>query len=131
VITTNVDDNDTIITISFTLMLVFWVVTLYGLAGGLKEFRRNTPFPSSTLKMETVRFSRTLVCTYKSRRQHLHRHENLRSQIYFAFYVGHILKKNEKTFVFYKVEQRLVILACNTDVIPDTNIETEETDIQF
>jgi hypothetical protein len=53
-------------------MLLFWVVTPCRLVGCCyKRFgRKNCPFrteANSTLKMERVCFSETLVCTYKSK----------------------------------------------------------------
>lgn len=69
-------------------MLIFWLILPCGPVG-TPTFRRNILYPSSEQNVETVCFSETLVCTYKStprynpedQRQHLHIRQNLNSSI--------------------------------------------------
>jgi hypothetical protein len=58
------------------MTVLFWVITLCRLVGRYYRCRETQP-PSSALKMETVRFSETLVSTYESTRRYnpeQHRH---------------------------------------------------------
>jgi hypothetical protein len=77
-------------------ILLFWVVTLYGLVGRYQRFREIFCLhcPASSLKMETVFFSETLVSTYKSTWWHNpeeHQQSILRLLLYLLL---HIIEEN-------------------------------------